>query len=122
MFPDRGPSQNQICTMNAGFPGLAQFNYYLPIRGCETIRSSNRRPLVVLAEERTSLQVSSPPSFEPAAALSREDAYQWMQGTDDDLPELLRAARAARDRFKPGRITHSRKVFIPLTNLCRDYC
>lgn len=31
-------------------------------------------------------------------------------------------AREARDRFKPGVITYSRKVFIPLTNLCRDYC
>src|SRR6185503_16302599 len=31
-------------------------------------------------------------------------------------------ARAARDRLKPGVITYSRKVFIPLTNLCRDYC
>jgi FO synthase len=27
-----------------------------------------------------------------------------------------------RDRFKPGVVTYSRKVFIPLTNLCRDYC
>jgi len=38
------------------------------------------------------------------------------------LPELLSAARAAKERFKPGVITYSRKVFIPLTNLCRDYC
>jgi len=29
----------------------------------------------------------------------------------------LAAARAARDNFKPGVITYSRKVFIPLTNL-----
>ena len=41
---------------------------------------------------------------------------------DDELPELLAAARGARDRFKPGAITYSRKVFLPLTNLCRDYC
>ena len=27
-----------------------------------------------------------------------------------------------RQRFKPGIVTYSRKVFIPLTNLCRDYC
>jgi 7,8-didemethyl-8-hydroxy-5-deazariboflavin synthase CofG subunit len=38
------------------------------------------------------------------------------------LPDLLARARAARDRFKPDVITYSRKVFIPLTNLCRDYC
>ena len=30
--------------------------------------------------------------------------------------------RAAKENFKPGVITYSRKVFLPLTNLCRDYC
>ena len=45
-----------------------------------------------------------------------------MQSPDGDLPALLAAARHARDQFKPGVITYSRKVFIPLTNLCRDYC
>ncbi|HEX6804304.1 MAG TPA: 7,8-didemethyl-8-hydroxy-5-deazariboflavin synthase CofG [Terriglobales bacterium] len=54
--------------------------------------------------------------------LSREDAYRWIKTSDHQLPELLTAARAARNRFKPGAITYSRKVFIPLTNLCRDYC
>ena len=70
----------------------------------------------------TSFHVSSPTAFEQSAALSREDACHWIQATNDELPELLHAARAARDRFKPGLITYSRKVFIPLTNLCRDYC
>ena len=28
----------------------------------------------------------------------------------------------AKEHFKPGVITYSRKVFLPLTNLCRDYC
>src|SRR5262249_29726598 len=41
---------------------------------------------------------------------------------DDLLPELLRLASAAKERFKPQDITYSRKVFLPLTNLCRDYC
>jgi FO synthase len=54
--------------------------------------------------------------------LSREDACRWIKTSDYQLPELLAAAREARDRFKPGVITYSRKVFIPLTNLCRDYC
>ena len=53
--------------------------------------------------------------------VSREMAYRLMQSSDE-LPELLAAARAIRDRFKPGVITYSRKVFLPLTNLCRDYC
>src|SRR6202041_841714 len=39
-----------------------------------------------------------------------------------ELPALLTTARVAADRFKPGGITYSRKVFLPLTNLCRDYC
>ena len=47
---------------------------------------------------------------------------RWIRASDDDLPLLLSAARQARDCFKPGVITYSRKVFIPLTNLCRDYC
>jgi FO synthase len=56
------------------------------------------------------------------SSLSREEACRWICASDDELPELLANARAARDRFKPGVITYSRKVFIPLTNLCRDYC
>jgi FO synthase len=59
------------------------------------------------------------PSSSP---ISRDLALRLMRCTDDDLPALLAAARAARDDFKPGVITYSRKVFIPLTNLCRDYC
>ncbi|HEY7099829.1 MAG TPA: 7,8-didemethyl-8-hydroxy-5-deazariboflavin synthase CofG [Terriglobales bacterium] len=54
--------------------------------------------------------------------LTREDACNWIRCSEEDLPALLAAAAAARDRFKPGVITYSRKVFIPLTNLCRDYC
>ncbi|MGH9492364.1 MAG: 7,8-didemethyl-8-hydroxy-5-deazariboflavin synthase CofG [Terriglobales bacterium] len=41
---------------------------------------------------------------------------------DDELPELLATARAVKEKFKPGVITYSPKVFIPLTNLCRDTC
>jgi 7,8-didemethyl-8-hydroxy-5-deazariboflavin synthase CofG subunit len=54
--------------------------------------------------------------------LTREAACHFICAADDELPELLATARLARDGFKPGVITYSRKVFIPLTNLCRDYC
>jgi len=54
--------------------------------------------------------------------LAHEGACRLLRCSDDELPALLAAARAARQRFKPGVITYSRKVFIPLTNLCRDYC
>ncbi len=54
--------------------------------------------------------------------LSRDGACQLTRCDEQDLPALLSAAMQARQRFKPGVITYSRKVFIPLTNLCRDYC
>ena len=55
-------------------------------------------------------------------ALSREDACQLITCADRDLPLLLSASRAARQNLKPEIVSYSRKVFIPLTNLCRDYC
>jgi 7,8-didemethyl-8-hydroxy-5-deazariboflavin synthase CofG subunit len=54
--------------------------------------------------------------------ISREEACQWLRGNEASLPSLLRAAQLARAKFKPGVITYSRKIFLPLTNLCRDYC
>lgn len=38
------------------------------------------------------------------------------------LSELLETAAIIRDRAKGRTVTYSRKVFIPLTHLCRDYC
>ncbi|HEX8814374.1 MAG TPA: 7,8-didemethyl-8-hydroxy-5-deazariboflavin synthase CofG [Terriglobales bacterium] len=58
----------------------------------------------------------------PADDLDREKACRLIACSDEELPELLAAARAAAGRFKSSLITYSRKVFIPLTNLCRDYC
>jgi 7,8-didemethyl-8-hydroxy-5-deazariboflavin synthase CofG subunit len=58
----------------------------------------------------------------PGSPISREFALRLIRCGDDDLPFLLAAARAAKENFKPGVITYSRKVFLPLTNLCRDYC
>src|SRR6266851_6774865 len=57
-----------------------------------------------------------------ADPISREAACRLLRADDDMLPSLLAAAQLARARFKPGVITYSRKVFLPLTNLCRDYC
>lgn len=54
--------------------------------------------------------------------LSREMACQLLQPDSNQLPDLLASAQRARACFKPGVITFSRKVFLPLTNLCRDYC
>jgi len=54
--------------------------------------------------------------------LTRNSACDLLRISDEELPVLLTAARAAKERFKPGIITYSKKVFLPLTNLCRDYC
>jgi FO synthase len=52
--------------------------------------------------------------------VSREDALALME--EAPLSVLLDAAAAVRDRFKGRSVSYSRKVFIPLTHLCRDYC
>jgi FO synthase len=57
-----------------------------------------------------------------AEPISREAACRLLRADDEMLPSLLAAAQLARATFKPGVITYSRKVFLPLTNLCRDYC
>lgn len=53
---------------------------------------------------------------------TREDACRLIRLSDEQLPELLSTALEIKQRFKPDVITYSRKVFLPLTNLCRDYC
>jgi FO synthase len=69
--------------------------------------ASVRRPIAAMLDEKP---------------LSLDSAYSLIRCADEDLPEILAAARAAKERFKPKVITYSRKVFLPLTNLCRDYC
>src|SRR6204780_5671392 len=63
-------------------------------------------------------------ALENAAAepISREAACLLLRADNADLPALLSAAQAVRAKFKAPVITYSRKVFLPLTNLCRDYC
>ncbi|HXU37120.1 MAG TPA: 7,8-didemethyl-8-hydroxy-5-deazariboflavin synthase CofG [Blastocatellia bacterium] len=39
-----------------------------------------------------------------------------------ELEALMAAAAELRNRVKGRSVTYSKKVFIPLTNLCRDYC
>jgi 7,8-didemethyl-8-hydroxy-5-deazariboflavin synthase CofG subunit len=45
-----------------------------------------------------------------------------MRSTGGELLDLLREASALRDARTGPVITYSRKIFIPLTNLCRDRC
>jgi 7,8-didemethyl-8-hydroxy-5-deazariboflavin synthase CofG subunit len=50
------------------------------------------------------------------------EAYRLINCTDDDLSSLLDSASALRDEYKGRDVTYSRKVFLPITNLCRDRC
>src|SRR2546426_5440797 len=55
-------------------------------------------------------------------ALSREDGYRLIDCPDQELDSLLDTAGKLRDRFKGRIVTYSRKIFLPVTNLCRDRC
>ena len=62
-----------------------------------------------------------------AKALDQAEAAVLLQARGDDLTTLLGHAARVRDSGltsagRPGVITYSRKVFIPLTRLCRDRC
>ena len=52
--------------------------------------------------------------------ITREDALRLIGSADTCA--LCAIAAALRDRFKGRIVSYSRKVFIPLTHLCRDYC
>ncbi len=52
--------------------------------------------------------------------VSREDALEL--AAQSPLTDLLTAATELRAQGKGNVITFSKKVFIPLTTLCRDYC
>ncbi|MFZ0737606.1 MAG: 7,8-didemethyl-8-hydroxy-5-deazariboflavin synthase CofG [Candidatus Acidiferrales bacterium] len=57
---------------------------------------------------------------ESGGKLSREDALLLIEGAETS--PLLEAASSLRNRVKGRTISYSRKAFIPLTTLCRDYC
>src|SRR5204862_1187445 len=51
--------------------------------------------------------------------ISHDEARRLIEAPSPALPEILARAGDARAR-KP--VTFSKKVFVPLTTLCRDYC
>jgi FO synthase len=55
-------------------------------------------------------------------SLSLDEATALMEARGDALDELLALSSSLRDRGHGRTITYSRKVFIPLTMLCRDVC
>ncbi|WP_460772883.1 7,8-didemethyl-8-hydroxy-5-deazariboflavin synthase CofG [Microbacterium sp. GXF7504] len=61
------------------------------------------------------------------ARLTADEVLALVTGTGTDRDALFAAAAALRDEGarlagRPGVITYSRKVFVPLTTLCRDRC
>jgi FO synthase len=54
--------------------------------------------------------------------LDRADGVALIDAAAHELPAILDAAATLRDRGKGRTVTYSRKVFLPLTNLCRDDC
>jgi FO synthase len=64
---------------------------------------------------------------EAAKTLDHAEVVALLQARGADLDRLCAVAAAERDRGlvsagRPGVITYSRKVFVPLTRLCRDRC
>ena len=54
--------------------------------------------------------------------ISRAEAHRLIRASGNELLDLLNEASRVRDARTGRVITYSRKVFIPLTNLCRDRC
>jgi len=53
-------------------------------------------------------------------SISNVEAHNLSQ--NEDLENLMARARILRDEGHGNTITYSRKVFVPLTHLCRDVC
>ena len=54
--------------------------------------------------------------------ISHDEASALIDGRADGLGDLVARAGALRDRGRGRTVTFSKKVFVPLTTLCRDYC
>ena len=54
--------------------------------------------------------------------ITKEEAYQIYQDTENDPLEVYKAAEFLRNKNKGSVVTYSRKVFFNLINLCRDTC
>jgi FO synthase len=74
--------------------------------------ASGCRPAIAAALERASAGI----------CLSAPEACAFEHTTSSELLALLQVADTLRAQHHGEVITYSRKVFLPLTNLCRDYC
>ncbi|MFU8870551.1 bifunctional FO biosynthesis protein CofGH [Micromonospora sp. SL4-19] len=82
----------------------------------------DREPVPTEASVRRALRRAA-----TGRALDADEASALLTARGDALDELLRTAGEVRDAGlreagRPGVVTFSKKVFIPLTRLCRDRC
>ena len=56
------------------------------------------------------------------ARLDEREAIALIECPADQLGLVMATARELRDRAKGRIVTYSRKIFLPVTNLCRDRC
>src|SRR5882672_3773606 len=68
----------------------------------------------------TSASISIPIPMKTGQRVSREAALALIG--NEGLASLLERASAIRNASKGRIVSYSKKVFIPLTHLCRDYC
>jgi 7,8-didemethyl-8-hydroxy-5-deazariboflavin synthase CofG subunit len=54
--------------------------------------------------------------------ITHAEAQALVVAPGEELPELMARAAEVRDRGRGRIVTFSKKVFVPLTTLCRDYC
>src|SRR5262249_16918169 len=62
------------------------------------------------------------PAFTIIDQLSHAEACALIETPAAGLDDLLARAGEIRDRGRGRTVTFSKKVFVPLTTLCRDYC
>ena len=56
------------------------------------------------------------------SAITKDEAISLSKDITENIDALCSSASIIRDKGKGNKITFSPKVFIPLTQLCRDYC
>jgi len=54
--------------------------------------------------------------------IAHDEACALIEGPRDGLDDVIARAGELRDRGRGRTVTFSKKVFVPLTTLCRDYC
>lgn len=80
----------------------------------------NSAPVLERQPRKDSFVFDSLAKAPAAEPLSRAEALHLLEQAATG--DLLSAASSLRDRVKGRDVSYSKKVFIPLTHLCRDYC